>query len=113
MNCHRCGQPLTTNAISCGHCGRIDAKTRVFVDPASRQTQMLVQVERCANCGFLVYPGDTECSACGTWINRAWKQPGGGAKNRAVPANIVWIGVAISLIVVAGLAVVWRLLGRL
>ena len=74
MNCHRCGNTLPTNAKGCPTCNDTPAHTKKLSETDLHRTRALVQLERCENCGWMVYAADNECSACGTWINRPWKQ---------------------------------------
>ncbi len=74
MDCHRCGTTLPTNATSCPRCDGAPARTKKLSQTDLHKTRALVPVERCENCGWLVYANDNECTACGAWINRPWKQ---------------------------------------
>lgn len=82
MDCHRCGTTLPTNATSCPRCDGAPARTKKLSQTDLNKTRALVPVERCENCGWLVYANDNECTACGAWINRPWKQGAVEAKPR-------------------------------
>ena len=138
MNCHRCGDTLPTNARGCPRCDSAPSKTKKLSQTDLHKTRALVQLERCGNCGWMVYPSENECSACGTWINRPWKQNGQAAKpprtrgkakppvysntaqekqgHEDVPASDgiegrrIWVGIGISVAVIILGAYVWRLL---
>ena len=75
MNCHQCGNTLPPNATACPRCDRPHAKTKVLSESDVNKTRALVQLERCSNCGFMVFPADTECASCGAWIDRDWEKP--------------------------------------
>ena len=115
MNCHRCGNVLPTNASSCAHCNNPLPKTKRLVESDYNKTRALVQVERCANCGFLVFAGDSECQSCGTWIDRAWQKSeasAGAGKTGAGNSGKKWVlvGVAVSIVLLGLTAIVWRML---
>lgn len=82
MDCHRCGTTLPTNATSCPRCDGAPARTKKLSQTDLNKTRALIPVERCENCGWLVYANDNECTACGAWINRPWKQSAVEAKPR-------------------------------
>ncbi len=82
MNCHRCGDMLQTNATGCPRCDGAPSHTKKLSQTDLHKTRALVQLERCENCGWMVYPNENECSACGTWVNRPWKQNGVDSKSR-------------------------------
>lgn len=94
MNCHRCGNILPTNANVCTSCYRTPDKTRVLqeADANLHKTRPLVHMDRCDNCGFLIYSSDTECQACGTWVDRSWK-----TKTPTPPATKTAIKVAMKI----------------
>src|SRR5438067_87541 len=75
MNCHRCGNTLPPNARACPQCDRPHAKTKVLSESDVNKTRALVHLDRCQNCGFMVFPADTECASCGAWIDRGWQKP--------------------------------------
>lgn len=133
MNCKRCGNTLPTNSTGCPHCDGAPSHTKKLSEKDLHKTRALVQLERCENCGWMVYPTDDECSACGTWVNRPWKQNGAEKKPRRrgrkaeqprvqssgdryahdqVPhggsSRQVWVGVAISIAVLCLFAIAWH-----
>ena len=116
MNCRRCGNALPANAAGCPRCDggeRPPAKTKRLTESDLNKTRALVQIERCQNCGFMVFPADTECASCGTWIDRAWQTPAASKSKKAAPAPAkarVLFGIGISFLVFCLSFIVWQFL---
>ena len=119
MNCHRCGNILPANASSCPRCDSPPARTKRLVEAELNKTRALVLVERCENCGFLLYAGDKECQSCGAWASRSWQKPSkttgsrissGESTKGSVGKKRVLAGVVISLLLLGLTAIAWYFL---
>ena len=117
MNCHRCGSTLPPNANACPQCDRMPAKTKRLAETDLNKTRALVQLDRCQNCGFMVFPADTECASCGAWIKRDWQKPVKPAKPASEPrpaaSKRTLIGVAVSIVLLTVFVVAMQYFFRL
>lgn len=115
MNCHRCGNILPTNASSCPRCDNPSPRTKKLSEADINKTRALVQVERCENCGFLMYAGDKECQACGAWA--AWQQPTSATRPRTSAGGKsgrkrMLAGIVLSILLLSVLVIVWHFVLR-
>jgi RNA polymerase subunit RPABC4/transcription elongation factor Spt4 len=115
MNCHRCGNILSTNSSSCPHCDRPPPRTKKLSEADINKTRAIVQVERCENCGFLMYAGDKECQACGTWS--AWQNPAAATRPRMshdgkIDKKRMLAGIILSILLLSVLVIVWHFVLR-
>ena len=115
MTCYKCGFEIPPFAIACPRCAEKSkaSGTRRLPDLSDTHTKHLVQLEQCASCRWLLFPGDTVCPSCGTPVKRPDQQ----APAVARPADAdytYWIrlalGVTGSLIVIGLLIFLVRLL---
>lgn len=115
MYCRRCGNALPENAPDCS-CQPVAAphnKTRLLPVSDPNKTRALVALDQCRNCGFMVFPANTECASCGTWIERTWQQAE-TKPTRSVPKNrVMAAALAISFVVLSLTALAWYFLPRL
>ncbi len=118
MYCRTCGNALPANAPVCPRCTPpvpLD-KTRRLSVADLHKTRALVALDRCRNCGFMVFPADTECASCGTGIERPWRQAVANPKRKPAPSmpqsRIVAMGIAISILVLSLTALVLHFIPR-
>lgn len=115
MYCRNCGNALPENATSCARCTNVavPTKTRRLSSSDLHKTRALVALDRCQNCGFMVFPADTECAACGTWIERAWQQAETKLTRSVPKKRVMAAALAISFVVLSLTALAWYFLPRL
>ena len=64
MRCRRCGYRLSSLHAYCPRCA--DQHVKVSRERApDTQTQLLVPLETCRHCNWLLFPSDICCAACG------------------------------------------------
>ncbi|MBC7526116.1 MAG: hypothetical protein H7308_01055 [Chthonomonadaceae bacterium] len=73
MQCFKCGFEFSPQAGACPRCKERDTPTgtRRLPDLQSSETQNLVHILPCPNCGFILFPSSRTCPACGKLISQS------------------------------------------